>query len=83
MDFRTWALGLLIVYTGLKAVGCSCECETVCAREGRVYNYTTVEMRRSECSDLQEHVEEVREEARGDTTFTFVIDTSCQYRCVD
>jgi hypothetical protein len=83
MSYKTWAIVLFTAYALLSFSGCSCKCETVCTRENRVYNYTSVDMRRSECNDLQNHLEEVRAEARKDSTFEFVLDTNCSYSCID
>jgi hypothetical protein len=38
----------------LLAAGCNCRCEVECQKAGGTYGYKTVEMKRSECRDLND-----------------------------
>ena len=67
MGTTHWLLAAAVVYLGLQAAGCTCECETLCTRGGEVYRYTTVEIKRSECTELNDQK----------------TDTSCMYQCID
>ncbi len=46
---------LLAGYAAALGTGCSCDCEVQCTQSGgTTYSYTTVEMRRSECEELND-----------------------------
>jgi hypothetical protein len=46
------AVGMFVVAV---STGCNCKCEVECVEGDSTYGYTTIEMKRSECEELNKH----------------------------
>jgi hypothetical protein len=57
--------------------GCTCECEMQCDDGNGTYTVKTVEMKRSECRELNDEYKQQQKDSIQDP------DVTCSYRCAD